>query len=116
MNNKGQTLVVFVIILPIFFMMLSLIINLEYLTFEKSRISKQVINSLDYYLNENKAKSDLYELLNENIKDADIVINEYDNYIEVKVAKEFNNIGISLDNNIEIIYKGYYLDKKIVKG
>ena len=98
MNNKGQTLVIFVIILPILLMMLTLIIDLGFLYIEKRNISNNVYDSVEYYL-ENITDKDIKEktekLLKKNIKDIEININETLEYVEINVSKtrksfEFN--------------------------
>lgn len=122
MNNKGQVLVAFVILLPIFFIIFSLIIDLGFLYIEKRNISNNTKDSVEYYLNnitdpqiDNKVK----ELLNKNISDIDkIEINNTDPYVEIKVIKKRKSLYSIISNNyeIEVIYKGLKNSKEIIKG
>jgi len=121
MNNKGQTLVIFVIILPILLIMLTLVIDLGFLYIEKRNIDSIVYDSVEYYLDnvtdidiENKTK----DLLDKNIDDIDININETDEYIEINVSKTRKSLYSIISNNtdINITYKGIKEDKKIIKG
>ena len=122
MNNKGQTLVVFVIILPILLMVFTLIVDLGFLYIEKRNIDNNVYDSVEYYLDnitDENIENKINKLLNKNIKDIDdIVINETDEYIEIKVSKIRKSLFsiITKDNQINIIYKGIKESKKIIKG
>lgn len=121
MNNKGQALVIFVIILPILLMVFTLIIDLGFLYIEKRNISNNVYDSVEYYLeniDDEDIDKDVEKLLNKNIKDIKININETDEYVEIKVSKVRKSLYsiISHDTNINIIYKGIKNSKKIIKG
>ena len=63
MNNKGQTLVIFVIILPILLIMLTLIVDLGFMYIEKRNIENNVSDSLEYYL-VNIAEDDIDVVIN----------------------------------------------------
>ena len=122
MNNKGQTLVVFVIILPIILMIFTLIIDLGFLYIEKRNIDNNVYDSVEYYLDnidDINIKIKVKELLNKNIKNIDdIFINENNEYIEIRVLKTRKSIYsiITNETKIDIVYKGFKEDKKIIKG
>ena len=51
MNNKGQVLVVFVILLPIFLLILGFVIDYGLLYSEKKNIDDSTHDALNYYLN-----------------------------------------------------------------
>ena len=122
MNNKGQTLVVFVIILPIILMIFTLIIDLGFLYIEKRNIDNNVYDIVEYYLDnidDINIETKVKELLNKNIKDIDdIIINDELEYIEVRVLKTRKSIYsiITNETKIDIVYKGFKEDKKIIKG
>jgi len=122
MNNKGQTLVIFVIILPILLIMLTLIIDLGFMYIEKRNIENNVYDSTKYYLdniNEEDIDIKVNKLLNKNIKDIDkLIINDESNYVEIKVSKIRKSIYsiITNDTEISVKYKGYKEDKRIIKG
>ena len=121
MNNKGQALVIFVIILPILLMVFTLIIDFGFLYIEKRNISNNVYDSVEYYL-ENIDDEDVLnktkELLNKNIKDMKIDIKETDEYIKINVSKKRKSLYsiITHDTNINITYKGIKENKEIIKG
>ena len=122
MNNKGQTLVIFVIILPILLIMLTLIIDLGFMYIEKRNIENNVYDSVEYYL-ENIAEEDINnkvnKLLDKNIKDIDkLIINDEEEFVEIKVSKIRKSIYSIIINNTEISvkYKGYKESKRIIKG
>ena len=122
MNNKGQTLVIFVIILPILLIMLTLIIDLGFMYIEKRNIENNVYDSVKYYL-ENIDEEDIdirvNKLLNKNIKDIDkLIIKEENDYVEIKVSKVRKSIYsiITNDTKISVKYKGYKEDRRIIKG
>lgn len=120
MNSKGQTLVIFVIILPILLVVLTLVIDLGLLHIEERKIENNVLSASEYYLNnitnidiESKTK----ELLNKNLKDIKLNITDKDNYVEIKVVKETNSLyNIISNNKLIIIYNIDKENKKIIKG
>lgn len=122
MNNKGQTLVVFVIILPILLIMFTLIIDLGSMYIEKRNIENNVYDSVVYYLeniDEEDINNRINKLLNKNIKNIDeLIINKEEDYVEIKVSKVRKSIYsiITNDTEISVNYKGYKKDKKIIKG
>ena len=122
MNNRGQSLVAFIIILPILLMIFTLIIDLGFMYIEKRNIDNNCYDAIEYYLdNINKEDIDdkVNKLLNENIKNIDeILINDTDDYVEISVSKNRKSIYsiISNDTEIKITYKGIKEDKRIIKG
>ena len=96
MNNKGQSLVVFIIILPILLMILTLIIDLGFMHIEKRNIDNNCYDAVEYYLN-NIDKEDIDKkvnnLLNENIKNIDeILIKDEEDYVEISITKNRKSI------------------------
>ena len=121
MNNKGQTLVTFIIILPILLIILALVIDLGFLYMEKRNIDNNVYDSVEYYLNnisDKKIEEKTKKMLNKNIDDIDkIIILEKEDYIEINVSKDIKNIySILKHTEINITYKGIKESKEIIKG
>lgn len=122
MNNKGQVLIIFVIILPILLMILTLVIDLGFLYIEKRNINNSVYDAVEYYLNnlnDVNINNKIRELLNKNIKDIkNIDIKSNDEYVLITVTKDRKSIySITLqEHELSITYKGIKLDKKIIKG
>lgn len=122
MNNKGQSLVVFIIILPILLMIFTLIIDLGFMYIEKRNIDNNCYDAVEYYL-ENIDKEDIElrvnNLLNKNIKNIDeILIKQEEDYVEISVSKNRKSIYSIISNNtkIKMTYKGFKEDKRIIKG
>ncbi len=120
-DNKGQVLVLFIIAIPMLFIILGMIINLEYLLLEKKIISNNVKDTLKYYLDnldDTSVYDKSYELLSKNVKDSNIEIVDSPTKVEITVKKTIKD-KYSLNNNkqnIVIVYNGYKDDKRIVKG
>lgn len=121
MNNKGQILPIFVILLPVLIILISYIVDVGIMYTEKRRITNTVKDAISYYI-DNKDNANSYDLtleyINKNIKNSDVKIEISDEYIVISVNKKHNSIYniINLNNTISVKYKGYYADKRIVKG
>jgi len=117
MNNKGQVLIIFVILLPIFLMILALVIDIGLLSIEKRKINNNTYDAVEYYL-ENKDKEKTIKLLEDNLSDIDIRINENDSYVEITIIKDYKSLYTIIFNNqeIRITYKGIKETKEIIKG
>lgn len=121
MNNKGQTLVMFVIILPILLIVLTLVVDLGLLYIEKRNISNNTIDALEYYLdnlNDIDVETKTINLLNKNIEDIEINIDNKIDYVEISVKKEHKGIYSIISNNqeINVTYIGNKNNKEIIKG
>ena len=121
MNNKGQVLVIFIIILPILLLVLGFVIELGLVSVEKRKIDNNVYDAVCYY-KENIDKEDVLEktknLLNNNLDDINIQITNNDIYVDIEVSKKYKEKFnfISKDYEIKIIYKIDKETKKILKG
>ena len=122
MNNKGQTLVLFVIILPIILIVFTLVIDLGLLHIDKRNIENNVVSSIEYYFSDKsdeKFETKITDMLNKNILDIDkIYINNTSEYLEIKVIKNSKRLYKLLTDNsqITVTYRGYKENKKIIKG
>ena len=121
MNNKGQVLVIFIILMPIFLILLTLVVDLGMLYIEKRNISNNLTDAVEYYLenkNDINIEQNTKDLLNKNLSDIEIETNNTNEYIEITVTKKHKSIYtyITKDNYIKITYKGFKDSKKIIKG
>lgn len=122
MNNKGQTLVMFVLVLPILFIILTLVIDLGFLYIEKRNVSNNVVDAVEYYLENMEdisINSKVQELLNKNIEGiAQINIDDTHDNVKINVIKEHSGIYSVLPFNqkIDITYIGDKNSKEIIKG
>ena len=117
MNNKGQVLVLFVILLPIFLTILALVIDLGLLSIEKRNLDNNTYEAIEYYLEKND-KEKTIKLLENNLNDVKIDINDYDQYVTIIVKKDYKSLYTIISNNqeIKIVYKGIKDSKEIIKG
>lgn len=121
LNNKGQVLVMFVLLIPIFLLVLVLVVDISNLY-----IKKDELNNINYLVIDSilDKKIDDLEIKNLILKnDKDIIINKINinnNVVEINLEKEYNGIFSHLVNmdiyNIESNYKGYKENnKKIIE-
>lgn len=119
MNNKGQTLVVFVIILPIILFLLALIIDYGLFSLENKKLNDTVYDGVEYYLDnleDSAVESKVIKLLESNTEDTTFEIDNTTN-IEITAHKSYKGIsGIFNNNELDIKYIGNKDTKEIVKG
>ena len=115
--SKGQVLPIFVILLPIIFIMLFYVVDVGLMYTEKRKIVNNTKDAINYYFDTNN-RDNTIELLEKNIKGATIDIDIDSEYITINVIKKHNSIYnmINLNNEINITYKGNLETKRIVKG
>ena len=115
MNNKGQTLVLFVALLPFIFILFVFVFDLAFLSSEKTKLDGVASSSLRSIMIEGKSK----DLIKDNIKsnDANIIIDKIgDNRIclSKKIEPIFGGI-IGYDMfNIQTCLKGTIENNKFV--
>lgn len=121
LNNKGQVLVMFILLIPIFLLVLVLIVDISNLF-----IKKNELNNINYLVIDNILDKDINDLEIKDLilkNDKDIVINRIsvnDDIVEISLEKEYNGIFSHLVDkkiyNIESNYKGYKENnKKIIE-
>ena len=97
LNKKGQALVEFIIILPIFVMMLLCIIYIGKIIFFQNRLEGKMEDVITLYKNENTYDYILKELQKDD-KDLKLEIaNDNNEYIEFKLIKEVEIITPGLN-------------------
>ena len=96
MNNKGQTLVVFVILLPLILLIFVGLIDIGNLYINKRNIN----NILDKAVEYKKEGKNIEEFINKNIDDCEIINDENSITIEKNVQ------GILKKYNIKVTKKG----------
>jgi len=90
MNNKGQALVEFILILPIFILILFVIIDFGMIINAKSSLENQSVDVVGMYKN-NKSIEEIKTLYTD---------------IEIDVEEENDYLKITLSNKIDIITPG----------
>ena len=121
MNNKGQSLVSFVLILPLLVFFIAFFIDSSKSIMEKERIDGIVYSNLEMILNKDiKDVNKIIDVLKENENDLEInvLINEDDIMLDASVKKKnlFGNIFKMKWYNLEFNYCGSYQNKKIKKN
>lgn len=111
MNNKGQTLIIFVFVLPVLLLLIALIWEIGNLQITKSQYETAIKDTIEYGLN-NKNQENLSLILENLLKsniEGDIKI-EIKNYIKITVTKQYNALYNNLLNHkfdIKLTYVGY---------
>lgn len=105
LNKKGQALVEFIIILPIFVMMLLCIVDIGKIIFFQNRLEGKMEDVISLYRNENT-----YDTIMNDIKKDDKsllleVANDNNEYIEFKLIKEIEIITPGLNLILDNPYK-----------
>lgn len=121
LNNKGQTLVMFVILLPILLFVLTLVYDVGNAIYEKDKLSNTNYMVVEYAIcNSLVSEDELVELINKNDEDiSDITIMMIDNSITIALTKDIKGIfgkmfGFNL-TSVKSEYKGNIIqgEKKI---
>lgn len=109
MNNKGQALITFILILPIILVIMSLAIDYGILSIDKRSASNTIKTSIEYGLkhkNDTNIINDIEELIYKNIdkkdvKNLDIQIND-------------NKVIITLDYNPKRLFNILNVDSMVI--
>ena len=96
-NNKGQTLVTFVIMLPIIIILLAAIIDIGYMYMETSKVNSINRLVIDYGLDNLKTDNIDTKITN--------LVKENDEQLKVKELKiEDNKIKLEIEKNMKSIF------------
>ena len=118
-NNKGQSLVMFVLIIPIFLLILTLVYDVGNAIYEKDRLSNTNYLTIEYGLNniDTVTENDLKSLIEQNTSNLKyIYVTIEENQIEIKMEKDAKSIiGKMFNFNlVKIIshYKGKIINNQ----
>ena len=122
MNNKGQVLVLFILLIPVFLMLFAFVIDLGLLYTEDKKIESSINETIEYglqHISDNTIEEKMISLLNSNIKEISKTETKVeDGYIYINVEKQYQGMFKFLfENNIYEInnsYHGYLNDGKII--
>ena len=120
MNNKGQSLVLFILIIPILLGIMVLVIDLGNAIHQKNRIDNTIEMVIEYGLEDNYGKEEIEKLINYNLGSSNYLINIDNKVINIKVEDYVDGIisNIIDIDGFKIIseYKGYIEnDKKVIE-
>lgn len=118
-NNKGQVLVCFVLLIPIIFLLLFLIINLGLFSIEKRKMSNTIKSSITYglrHIDEENIEGTLKELIKKNIDEIEELTVLVDNgYINIRISKNYKALFKHFNNEkITLSYTGNIIENKII--
>lgn len=118
-NNKGQSLVMFVLIIPMFLLILTLVYDVGNAIYEKDRLSNTNYLTIEYGLNniDTVTENDLKNLIEQNTSNLKyIYVTIEENQIEIKMEKDAKSIiGKMFNFNlVKIIshYKGKIINNQ----
>ena len=118
-NNKGQSLVMFVLIIPIFLLILTLVYDVGNAIYEKDRLSNTNYLTIEYGLNniDTVTENDLKNLIEQNTSNLKyIYVTIEGNQIEIKMEKDAKSIigKMFSFNLVKIIshYKGKIINNQ----
>lgn len=119
MTNKGQSLVIFVLLFPIIFLLITLVWELGNISLIENKLNSEIKHAINYYFaheNEEDNIEKTKELLEKNI-DAQQDVQVAEETIKIHINKQYNAIykAILKDKfNIDITYIGYKENEKII--
>lgn len=120
MNNRGQSLITFVLILPILVLFIAFSIDSALSIMEKSKLNGVIYDNLKVSLEKDIRDSDkISNMIKKNIDTNVLVIINEDN-IKINAKSKIKNIFGNLFKlpyySLEVSYCGSYIDKKINKN
>lgn len=125
MNNKGQTLVMFIIFLPVILILVALLINYSFISNLKLKLENNIKSAIGYGLNlkivdanitNDEVKDKIKFLIDENISYESLDIKVNDNSIEVGITSKTNgfiNNITNFNNTIKLNYYGNIENQRI---
>ena len=95
LNNKGQSLVMFIVLIPIVLLVFTLVYDVGNAIYEKERLSNTNYMTIEYALDNinNVNENDLIELImknNSNLSSISVIIDN--NVINIKISKNIREI------------------------
>ncbi|MDD2181510.1 MAG: hypothetical protein PHW32_03970 [Bacilli bacterium] len=123
MNNKGQTLVVFILLLPLIVLLLTFVINEGYVYIAKRAFTNDIKEAINYRFQLEETDEIIYDkvynYIYKNVKNiSSLDINLSDNYIKitasVKVKAELPMIIKKDSFQITVSYTGHIFDEEVV--
>ena len=117
MDNKGQSLIFFVLILPIIILFFVLLIDVTSYELNHNHIKNTIIDNLKVILdNDEKDTNKIIGVIKSNIDDSDVDAIILENEIEINVSykhKSFSKKLISNEPTVNYHYCGNYETKEI---
>lgn len=117
MNNKGQVLVVFVIIIPLITLLLMYVVDYGLLQYKKINTEHELKYIMKYSLKNNYTTDVINDLIDKNISDYEnLKINNDLEKLNISISVKYDGIMFNKNELININYIGNYDTKEIKKG
>ena len=119
MDNKGQSLIFFVLVLPIIILFFVLLIDITSYELDHNHIKNTISDNLKVIVNNDEKDIDkITNVIKDNIDNSnvEVIINEENNNIEINVTykhKSFSKKLISNEPTVNYHYCGNYETKEI---
>ena len=104
MNNKGQSLILFVLLIPVIFLILMMIYDIGSMVLLKNELNDINYMVMDYgvrHMEDENIVDTLHDLVIKNKHDANVTIQIDDNKLYVDISDNINN-RLSLFNKINL--------------
>ena len=112
-NNKGQTLVVFIILIPIIIIVLGIIIDIGLMGLDKVKVKNSMKDAISYGLKNDSSEEEIIDLIDKNIKYESINIDMGDE-ITIHLTYRYKTVFNLVKNKADFTITGY-LDNDQVK-
>lgn len=118
MNNKGQTLVLFVILIPVLLLLFVTFYQIGSIGLDKKKIEDSIETALEYGVNNLDSEllyvsmHDIIKESNNGIKEKDIEINVLGDEITVIVRKKYK-VAFIVDEEMVYSYTGRKVNEKV---
>ena len=120
MNNRGQTLILFVLLFPIFILLLILVIDIGNIAVSNIKLKNISNIAISYGLDnmEEINAETIYEIINKNDNNVNTYFDINDDIINLRVSKNIKGvINKGKIYKLMVCYQGYILeDKKIIRS
>lgn len=117
MNNKGQTLVLFVVLIPLFLALFAFVIDSAYIVRKDIELEGIATSSLKTVIKDGKSINEVKQVIKENDKNIKIIsLDDSSIHLENKINPIFGKIVGYDKYNLEIeLYGGYENGKLIIE-
>jgi len=100
LNKKGQALIEFVIILPIFLFMLFAIIDFGIISYNKSKL-ESIINDVGNMFKNNETLEEINAFVNRNDKDIKVSIKKEEKYFVLTLTKDYEFVTPGMETALK---------------
>lgn len=120
MNNKGQVLVAFILMIPIFILLTIAITDVGLMSIELRRVDNTVRNSVKYGINnldKDNVEDTMKSLIMDNLKNVDSITIDVDvdnSYVKASVLVKYKGLISITNRDISVSYYANITDDKVL--